>query len=164
MVRLCPVGKGQSILANQADIPSIRNDIEGKNDIDGMTKMLGNALKPIPVDETLLEYLEPKNVWNLSNNGVPPPQNNTCQEAHHRMRRLFAPGMPGFQHPSGLYPRLTKGISYECNTQKVAGATARHRGSDNGISDLYPAVIYRGAELSFRSVFCPQQRIQPRGL
>lgn len=42
--------KGQSILANQADIPSIRNDIEGKNDIDGMTKMLGNALKPIPVD------------------------------------------------------------------------------------------------------------------
>ena len=52
--------KGQSILANQADIPSLRNDIEGKNDIDGMTKMLGSALKPIPVDETLLEYLEPK--------------------------------------------------------------------------------------------------------
>ncbi|MDI9277254.1 ABC transporter substrate-binding protein [Pantoea sp. EABMAA-21] len=51
--------KGQSILANQADIPSLRNDIEGKNDIDGMTKMLGDALKPIPVDESLLEYLEP---------------------------------------------------------------------------------------------------------
>lgn len=51
--------KGQSILANQADIPSIRNDIEGKNDIEGMTKMLGNALKPIPVDESLLEYLQP---------------------------------------------------------------------------------------------------------
>ena len=50
--------KGQSILANQADIPSIRNDIEGKNDIDGMTKMLGKALKPIPVDESLLEYLQ----------------------------------------------------------------------------------------------------------
>lgn len=52
--------KGQSILANQADIPSLRNDIEGKNDIDGMTKMLGKALKPIPVDESLLEYLQPK--------------------------------------------------------------------------------------------------------
>jgi iron(III) transport system substrate-binding protein len=52
--------KGQSILANQADIPSIRNDIEGKNDIDGLTKILGNALKPIPVDESLLEYLQPK--------------------------------------------------------------------------------------------------------
>ena len=52
--------KGQSILANQADIPSLRNDIEGKNDIDGMTKLLGDALKPIPVDESLLEYLQPK--------------------------------------------------------------------------------------------------------
>lgn len=52
--------KGQSILANQADIPSIRNDIEGDNDINGMTKMLGQALKPIPVDESLLEYLQPK--------------------------------------------------------------------------------------------------------
>lgn len=52
--------KGQNILANQADIPSIRNDIDGKNDIDGLTKMLGNALKPIPVDESLLEYLQPK--------------------------------------------------------------------------------------------------------
>ncbi|MFS2222077.1 ABC transporter substrate-binding protein [Pantoea sp. B65] len=52
--------KGQSILASQSDIPSLRNDIEGKNDVDGMTKMLGNALKPIPVDESLLEYLEPK--------------------------------------------------------------------------------------------------------
>ncbi|WP_437615849.1 ABC transporter substrate-binding protein [Erwinia sp. V71] len=52
--------KGQTILANQSDIPSLRNDIEGKNDIDGMTKLLGSALKPIPVDESLLEYLEPK--------------------------------------------------------------------------------------------------------
>ncbi|KAB7897477.1 extracellular solute-binding protein [Rouxiella sp. S1S-2] len=52
--------KGQSILANQADIPSIRNDIEGKNDIEGLTKILGNALKPIPVDESLLEYLQQK--------------------------------------------------------------------------------------------------------
>jgi iron(III) transport system substrate-binding protein len=60
VVRLCSVGKGAEILANQADIPSIRNDIEGKNDIDGMTKMLGKALKPIPVDETLLDYLPKK--------------------------------------------------------------------------------------------------------
>lgn len=52
--------KGQNILANQADIPSIRNDVEGDNDIDGLTKKLGNALKPIPVDETLLEYLQQK--------------------------------------------------------------------------------------------------------
>ncbi|MEI7412299.1 ABC transporter substrate-binding protein [Pectobacterium aroidearum] len=52
--------KGQAILANQSDIPSLRNDIEGKNDIGGLTKLLGSALKPIPVDEALLEYLEPK--------------------------------------------------------------------------------------------------------
>lgn len=52
--------KGQNILANLADIPSIRNDVEGDNDIDGLTKKLGNALKPIPVDETLLEYLQQK--------------------------------------------------------------------------------------------------------
>ncbi|WP_034916939.1 MULTISPECIES: ABC transporter substrate-binding protein [Erwinia] len=52
--------KGQSILANKSDIPSIRNDIEGENDIDGLTKKLGKALKPIPVDESLLEYLQPK--------------------------------------------------------------------------------------------------------
>lgn len=52
--------KGQSILANQANIPSIRNDIEGTNDIDGLTRILGKALKPIPVDETLLEYLQQK--------------------------------------------------------------------------------------------------------
>lgn len=51
--------KGQSILANQVDIPSIRSDIEGDNDINGLTKSLGNGLKPIPVDESLLEYLQP---------------------------------------------------------------------------------------------------------
>ncbi|HBX5204588.1 TPA: ABC transporter substrate-binding protein, partial [Klebsiella pneumoniae] len=32
----------------------------GKNDIDGMTALLGKALKPIPVNETLLDYLQPQ--------------------------------------------------------------------------------------------------------
>ena len=50
--------KGQTILANQADLASVRDDIEGDNDVDGMTKKLGAALKPIPVNETLLDYLE----------------------------------------------------------------------------------------------------------
>lgn len=39
---------------------SIRRDIAGKNDIDGMTALLGKALKPIPVNETLLDYLQPQ--------------------------------------------------------------------------------------------------------
>jgi iron(III) transport system substrate-binding protein len=50
--------KGQDVMANQADMASIRDDIPGDNDLDGMTKKLGNSLKPIPVDESLLEYLE----------------------------------------------------------------------------------------------------------
>lgn len=50
--------KGQEIMANQADLASVRDDIDGDNDVDGMTKKLGASLKPIPVDETLLDYLE----------------------------------------------------------------------------------------------------------
>ncbi|MBK5143878.1 ABC transporter substrate-binding protein [Budviciaceae bacterium BWR-B9] len=50
--------KGQDIVANQANITSIRDDINGDNDVAGTTKLLGNSLKPIPVNETLLEYLE----------------------------------------------------------------------------------------------------------
>ena len=57
--------------------PSIRNDIEGKNDIDGMTKLLGNALEPIPVDDSLLEYLQPgQTPSTTSNSGAPPRRNN----------------------------------------------------------------------------------------
>ena len=52
--------EGQTIMADAADIPSIRNDIKGDNDVGGITKKLGDALKPIPVDESLLEYLQPK--------------------------------------------------------------------------------------------------------
>ncbi|MNT62486.1 hypothetical protein D3C72_2002110 [compost metagenome] len=45
-------------MANQADLASVRDDIDGDNDVDGMTKKLGASLKPIPVNETLLDYLE----------------------------------------------------------------------------------------------------------
>lgn len=51
--------KGQQILASRG-YSSIRRDIAGKNDIDGMTALLGKALKPIPVNETLLDYLQPQ--------------------------------------------------------------------------------------------------------
>ncbi|MGP4140451.1 ABC transporter substrate-binding protein [Sodalis praecaptivus] len=49
--------EGQAILANQSDIPSLRNDIDGENDVDGLTKRLGKALRPIAVDDGLLTYL-----------------------------------------------------------------------------------------------------------
>lgn len=49
--------EGQAILANQSDIPSLRNDIDGENDVDGLTKRLGKALRPIAVADSLLTYL-----------------------------------------------------------------------------------------------------------
>ncbi|WP_406706756.1 ABC transporter substrate-binding protein, partial [Sodalis sp.] len=49
--------EAQAILANQSDIPSLRNDIDGENDVDGLTKRLGKALRPIAVDDGLLTYL-----------------------------------------------------------------------------------------------------------
>lgn len=81
--------KGQSILANQADIPSIRNDIEGKNDIDGLTKILGTALKPIPADESLLEYLQPKKRLEYIKECVQPPPNKRPGAAACAVARLF---------------------------------------------------------------------------
>ncbi|NYT78678.1 ABC transporter substrate-binding protein [Alcaligenaceae bacterium] len=50
--------RGQNVLANKADLASVRNDIDGDNDVDGMTKKLGDSLKPIPVDKSLLDYLQ----------------------------------------------------------------------------------------------------------
>lgn len=52
--------KGQDLVANKADMASIRDDIPGDNDVDGLTKKLGKALKPIPVNDSLLDYLQQK--------------------------------------------------------------------------------------------------------
>lgn len=51
---------GQNVLANQSDLASIRADVEGDNDLDGMEKKLGKAITPIPVSDSLLKFLEPK--------------------------------------------------------------------------------------------------------
>lgn len=53
--------EGQDVLANQSQLASIRDDVEGDNDVEGITKRLaGVKLTPIPVDESLLTYLEQK--------------------------------------------------------------------------------------------------------
>lgn len=52
--------KGQNVLANQSDLASIRSDVEGDNDLDGMEKKLGKSITPIPVSDSLLKFLEPK--------------------------------------------------------------------------------------------------------
>ena len=41
--------RGQTVVANQAELGSIRADVEGESTLAGFTKALGAGLKPIPV-------------------------------------------------------------------------------------------------------------------
>ncbi len=51
--------RGQTILANQSLLFSIRSDVEGPATAGALQKQLGEKLKPIPVSAKLLEYLDP---------------------------------------------------------------------------------------------------------
>jgi iron(III) transport system substrate-binding protein len=50
--------RGQTIIANQSELGSIRADVEGEMTVAGYTKQLGAAAKPIPVSADLLAYLD----------------------------------------------------------------------------------------------------------
>ncbi|HTJ04373.1 MAG TPA: ABC transporter substrate-binding protein [Caldimonas sp.] len=50
--------RGQTIIANQSELGSIRSDVEGEMTVAGYTKQLGAAAKPIPVSADLLTYLD----------------------------------------------------------------------------------------------------------
>jgi len=50
--------RGQTILAQQAELFSVRKDIEGPDSGTGFAKQLGNAVKPIPVSTDLLAGLD----------------------------------------------------------------------------------------------------------
>ncbi len=50
--------RGQTIVANQAELGSIRADVEGDQTLAGLTKTLGATLRPIPVSPELLAYLD----------------------------------------------------------------------------------------------------------
>ena len=50
--------RGQTIIANQSELGSIRADVEGEMTVAGYTKLLGNAAKPIPVSADLLGFLD----------------------------------------------------------------------------------------------------------
>ena len=50
--------RGQTIIANQSELGSIRGDVEGEMTVAGYTKLLGSAAKPIPVSAELLAYLD----------------------------------------------------------------------------------------------------------
>lgn len=50
--------RGQQIIASQADLGSIRSDVEGDMTASGLAKTLGNSVRPIPVSADLLVYLD----------------------------------------------------------------------------------------------------------
>jgi len=50
--------RGQTVIANQSELGSIRADVEGEMTVAGYTKILGAAAKPIPVSADLLAYLD----------------------------------------------------------------------------------------------------------
>ncbi len=50
--------RGQTIIANQSELGSIRSDVEGEMTAAGYTKLLGAAAKPIPVSDDLLGFLD----------------------------------------------------------------------------------------------------------
>ncbi|HSN31591.1 MAG TPA: ABC transporter substrate-binding protein, partial [Ideonella sp.] len=50
--------RGQAVVASQAELGSIRADVEGETTLAGYTKTLGATLKPIPVGPELLAYLD----------------------------------------------------------------------------------------------------------
>jgi iron(III) transport system substrate-binding protein len=50
--------RGQTIVANQAELGSIRADVEGEMTAAGLAKTLGSTVKPIPVSDELLGYLD----------------------------------------------------------------------------------------------------------
>ena len=50
--------RGQTLVANQAELGSIRADVEGDMTAAGLAKTLGGSVKPIPVSADLLVYLD----------------------------------------------------------------------------------------------------------
>ncbi len=50
--------RGQTVIANQAELGSIRADVEGELTASGLARTLGSALKPIQVGPGLLTYLD----------------------------------------------------------------------------------------------------------
>ncbi|UXY17152.1 ABC transporter substrate-binding protein [Chitiniphilus purpureus] len=50
--------RGQTLLAQESDLYSLRADVTGETTISELTKLLGNSLKPIQVGPGLLVYLD----------------------------------------------------------------------------------------------------------
>jgi iron(III) transport system substrate-binding protein len=50
--------RGQDIIANKADLYSLRSDVDGEATIKGVSQLIGDKARPVPVDQTLLENLD----------------------------------------------------------------------------------------------------------
>jgi iron(III) transport system substrate-binding protein len=50
--------RGQEIIANKADLYSLRSDVEGEATIKHVTQLIGDKARPVPIDQTLLENLD----------------------------------------------------------------------------------------------------------
>jgi iron(III) transport system substrate-binding protein len=52
--------RGQTVISRQALLGSVRADVEGETSVSALTTQFGEKLKPIPVNEHLLAYLNPQ--------------------------------------------------------------------------------------------------------
>ena len=50
--------RGQDIVANQADLYSLRNDVEGEATVKRVTELVGSNVKPVAIDAELLKGLD----------------------------------------------------------------------------------------------------------
>jgi iron(III) transport system substrate-binding protein len=50
--------RGQEIIANKADLYSLRADVEGEATIKRVTQLIGDKARPVPIDATLLDNLD----------------------------------------------------------------------------------------------------------
>jgi len=50
--------RGQDIVANTADLYSLRSDVDGEATLKRVTQLIGDKARPVPIDATLLENLD----------------------------------------------------------------------------------------------------------
>lgn len=50
--------RGQEIIANKADLYSLRADVDGEATLKGVTQLIGDNARPVPIDQTLLDNLD----------------------------------------------------------------------------------------------------------
>src|SRR5262249_15752205 len=50
--------RGQEIIANKADLYSLRADVDGEATIKGVTQLICDKSRPVPIDQTMLDNLD----------------------------------------------------------------------------------------------------------